>query len=130
MANIWIKAISILAGNLNSGLSYQITTVSFLKFPTGDDRKNIKNSLELKETQGVMLRDKSLSHFNWIVFFIIDIVSETKNMCSFKHLQLQCPKSKFNTWDKPVKTLFLDLQISPISSRTKYQDYLEIKLRV
>ena len=28
MGNIWIKAISILAGNLNSGLSYLITTVS------------------------------------------------------------------------------------------------------
>ena len=27
MANIWEKAISILAGNLNSGLSYLITTV-------------------------------------------------------------------------------------------------------
>ena len=28
MANIWEKAISILAGNLNSGLSYLITTVT------------------------------------------------------------------------------------------------------
>ena len=28
MANIWEKAISILAGNLNSGLSYLITTVN------------------------------------------------------------------------------------------------------
>ena len=34
MANIWIKAISILAGNLNSGLSYLITTVTF---PTIND---------------------------------------------------------------------------------------------
>ena len=30
MANIWEKAISILAGNLNSGLSYLITTVAAL----------------------------------------------------------------------------------------------------
>ena len=29
MANIWEKAIWILAGNLNSGLSYSITTVPF-----------------------------------------------------------------------------------------------------
>ena len=28
MANIWEKAVPILAGNLNSGLSYLITTVS------------------------------------------------------------------------------------------------------
>ena len=31
MANIWEKAISVLAGNLNSGLSYLITTVLFMK---------------------------------------------------------------------------------------------------
>ena len=32
MANIWEKAISILAGNLNSGLSYLITTVTIAKW--------------------------------------------------------------------------------------------------
>ena len=30
MANVWEKAISILAGNLNAGLSYLITTVTFI----------------------------------------------------------------------------------------------------
>ena len=35
MANIWEKAISILVGNLNSGLSYLITTVKVdKKYPT------------------------------------------------------------------------------------------------
>ena len=32
MTNIWEKAILILAGNLNSGLSYLITTVSKQRF--------------------------------------------------------------------------------------------------
>ena len=32
MANIWEKAVSILAGNLNSGFSYFITTVNLMLF--------------------------------------------------------------------------------------------------
>ena len=32
MANTWIKVISILAGNLNLGISYLITTVDYEKF--------------------------------------------------------------------------------------------------
>ena len=48
MANIWEKAISILAGNLNSGCSYLITTVD-----------QVEKILYLKKIKtGWMLRSK------------------------------------------------------------------------
>ena len=46
MANIWEKAISILAGNLNSGLSYLITTVTYIFFILGIDDDILKNDGE------------------------------------------------------------------------------------
>ena len=48
MARIWEKAISILAGNLNSGRSYLITAVSDKKFEICTDLKtnNIANTYE------------------------------------------------------------------------------------
>ena len=46
MASIWEKAISILAGNLNSGLSYFITTVTYIFFILGIDDDILKNDGE------------------------------------------------------------------------------------
>ena len=47
MANIWEKAISILAGNLNLGRSYLITTVS-------ENLRNFENLKEKKSQNSVL----------------------------------------------------------------------------
>ena len=56
MANIWEKAISILAGNLNSSLSYLITTVCCYKKFTKKEITKIKQILQIWGQFGLEIR--------------------------------------------------------------------------
>ena len=76
MANIWEKDISILAGNLNSGLSYLITTVYFFKrrfcycifCPVMLSKTICRHYYGFSPS---LERIKSNKHLAWIMIFVI-----------------------------------------------------------